>query len=162
MNSDDGGGPPDFSKPATPKQSVQWRRTEVGKLLARGWNVVRIAERMGLPVNTVSQDKLVLEAEWKETQLENAERAAALDLTRLDMAIDRLLFIIDNPKVGVFNLTRAIEQLTRIVQLRGEILGYRQGVTVDIESYVRAVAEANGYDPEAAVELAQKVVISIK
>lgn len=155
----DGEEPPQLPEKFS-RAKVEFRRTEIAKLLIRGWGPSRIAEHLSLPVNTVSTDIKVMEAQWRSTQLEQVEKVALYDLMRLEQAVDRLMPIIE--KEGVEKAIKAVDALAKVIQLRGDILGYRQGVTVDIESYVRAVAEANGFDPERAVELAQKVVISIR
>lgn len=131
------------------------RREKVAGLWMRGRTVAEIARLVNVNEVTVYGDLGSIHEQWQETQLEAVEVQAARDLARIDFAVDKLW-----PKVTKGDVN-AIGVLATLIDKRGKILGYGNGVQVDIEAYIRRVAEANGYDADEAVAVAARIKISL-
>jgi hypothetical protein len=130
------------------------KKETVARLLLQGHKVPAIARECQISEPTVIKYIGDVQREWRRSYLDDAELMAARDMDRLDYYLTRLA---DGIEAGdVKSINSAIE----IVRVRANILGYAQGVQVDIESYVREVAEANGYDPDRAVALASRISVS--
>jgi len=130
------------------------KKEAVAKLLIQGHKVPAIARECMISEPTVVKYIGDVQREWRRSYLDDAELMAARDMDRLDYYLTKLS---DGIEIGdVKSINSAIE----IVRVRANILGYAQGVQVDIESYVREVAEANGYDPDRAVALASRISVS--
>ena len=133
------------------------RQAAVAKLFLNGFGVKAIAERVKASQVTVYSDLRHLSQEWRKSYLADIEVIAGQNLARLDMLLQKLAPGVDRGD------TKSITAALEIVKEIGTITGYRTGgVQVDIEQYVREVAEANGYDPEKAVQLAQRISITMK
>jgi hypothetical protein len=132
------------------------RQAAVARLFLLGFGVKEISERVKTSQVTVYNDLKDLSREWRKSYLGDIETLAGQDLARLDMLLQKLAAGINRGD------TKSITAALEIIKERGTILGYRTGVQVDIEQYVREVAEANGYDPDKAVMLAQRISITMK
>lgn len=132
------------------------RKTAVARMFLLGHSVPEIAAEVKTTEITVYRDLNNISMEWRRTYLADIEELAGKDLARLDYMLSKLAKGIDSgdPK----SINTAIE----IIKERGSILGYRQGVQIDIEQMVREVAEANGYDPDKAVMMASRISISMR
>lgn len=140
----------------TGKQSIViGRRTMVASRMLRGWSQDKIANDLGHTPEVVKRDMDSIWDMWREHNLEDIERVALRDLARLDAAIDVIW-----PSVELGDLF-AIAALSKLIDQRGIILGYRHGVKVDFEAYIRQVAESQGYDPDKAVQIAIRVTASL-
>lgn len=132
------------------------RRAVVAKLFLQGHDVAHIAEKVQVSQVTILKDLTNLGMEWRRSYIDDIEILAGKDLARLDMLLTKLSPAIERGD------TKSIVAAIEIIKERGSILGYRQGVQIDIEQYVREVAEANGFDPERAVQIATRVSYSLK
>lgn len=132
------------------------RKAVITKLFLQGFKTHEIAQQINVSEPTVRFDLQNIENEWRAAYLDDIEVLAAKDMDRLEYYLSRLAPAIELGDV------KAINSAVEIIKERGNILGYRHGVQVDIEQYIREVAANSGFDPEKAVELAQRVSISMK
>ncbi len=132
------------------------RKAGVARMYLQGHPVPFIAAKCKVSQVTIYRDIAQISAEWRRSYLNDIEVLASRDLARLDEMYLKLQRGINSGD------TKAIDAGIKIIQERGNILGYRHGVQVDIESYVREVASSAGYDPEKAVALAQRVSVRFK
>jgi AraC-like DNA-binding protein len=132
------------------------KKEEITKLLIQGHKVPEIARRCNLSESTVVKYIMDVQAEWRRSYMDDAELMAARDMDRLDYYLSQLAEKIEEGDI------KAINSAIEIVRVRANILGYAQGVQVDISQYIAEVAEANGFDPERAIALASRVSISMK
>jgi hypothetical protein len=132
------------------------RKSAVSRLFLNGHKVAEIARRMKVSEATILHDINMLSQEWRRQYLGDIEILAGKDLERLESYLVALAPGIERGDV------KSISAALEIVRERASILGYRQGVQVDIEQYVREVAESHGYDPDKAVQLAQRISITMK
>lgn len=132
------------------------RKAAVSKLFIQGHTIQQIAQIVKVSEALVARDIHYISKEWRKSYLDDIEILAGKDLARLDHYLVKLAPGIErgDPK----SVSVALE----IIKERGSILGYRQGVQVDITQYIREVAEANGYDPERAIEIATRVSYSLR
>lgn len=138
------------------RMKARERRAEVSKMFIQGQTVQQMAATLEVTEVTIYRDLASIEREWRQTYLGNTEKIAAADLARLD---SYLSYLAPNIERGDVN---SIKAAIEIIKSKSEILGTKQGVQVDIEQYVRQVAEANGYDPDRAVQLAQRISITMR
>lgn len=132
------------------------RLAAVAKLFLQGHSPTQIAEKTKTSLVTVHRDLQHLGQQWRKSYLEDIEVLAARDLTRLDYFLTKLAPGIERGD------TKSVNTAVEIIKQRAQILGYREGVQVDIEQYIREVAESAGYDPDKAVILAQRIRVSYK
>lgn len=132
------------------------RKAAVARLFLQGYAITAIAGKVKVSEVTVYKDLQHLGQEWRKSYLDDIEVLAGKDLTRLDYLFTKLAPGIERGDTK--SVTAAIE----IIKERAQILGYRQGVQIDIEAYVREVAMANGFDPDKAVQLAQRISITMR
>jgi len=132
------------------------RKAAVSKLFLQGFRPPEIAQTLELNEVQVLGDISQIEDEWRQSYMDDAEIWAARDLARLDFYLTKLAAGIDRGD------TRSINSAVEIIKERANITGYRHGVQVDIESYVREVALSHGYDPEKALQVATKLHITMK
>lgn len=132
------------------------RLQKVTKLYRDGYSVGEIAKMVESTEWTVHKDLNSISMTWRKQALEDIEKVVGKDLARLDYYLSRLAPAVERGDV------KAIMAATEIIKERGAIMGTRQGVQVDIETYIREVAESNGFDPEKAVQIAQRVKLTMK
>lgn len=132
------------------------RRAAVAKLFLQGNPVSAIAVKVQCSEPTVYRDLATVGQEWRRSYLGDIEVLAGKDLARLDYLLLKLAPGIERGD------TKSITAAVDIIKERGGILGYRQGVQVDITAYIREVAEAAGFDPDKAVELAGRLAVNFK
>lgn len=132
------------------------RKQLVMDMFRKGFGVPAIAEKAKVSQTTVYKDLAFISQEWRKQYIADMETLASADLARMDYLMQKLSPAIDRGDV------KAILAALEIINQRGAILGYRQGVQVDIEQYVREVAEANGYDGDKAVALAQRISVTMR
>lgn len=132
------------------------RKAAVARFYLLGHKVSDIAKKVKVSEVTVYNDIKNIQLEWRKSYLDDIEILAAKDIAALDYMLQKLMPGIDrgDPK--------AVMAALSIIQERGNILGIRAGVQVDIEQQVREVAESAGYDPDKAVALAQKISITMR
>lgn len=132
------------------------RRAIVARWYMAGYPVAEIARRAKVSDMTVYHDLHRIEAEWRDSYLADIEVLATRDLARLDMMFSKLFSKIEKGDGD------AIAAGLKIIQERGAILGYRQGLQIDLEAHIRAVAAANGFDPDEAVQVAAKISVNLR
>lgn len=132
------------------------KKEAVTGLLIQGHKVPEIARRCNLSEPTVIRYIEDVQREWRRSYMDDAEVLAARDMDRLDYYLTKLADKIEEGDI------KAIRAAIEVVRVRANILGYAQGVQVDIESYIREVAESNGFDPDRAVALASRISVSYK
>lgn len=132
------------------------RRAVVSTWYMKGYSIQEIAKKAKVSESTVYRDIQNCELEWRKTYLKNTEVLAGKALATLNMLISKLDAGIERGD------TKSILAALEIIKEQGQILGYRQGVMVDIETYVREVSASAGYDPEKAVELAQRISVTMR
>ena len=132
------------------------RKMAVMKLFMSGFNPKEIAEKVKVGEATVVNDIRMIQSEFRHEYLNDAEALAAKDLARTEYWLSRLAPGIDRGD------TKSIGVAVEILKERASILGYRSGVQLDVESYIAEVAEANGFDPQKAIAIAQRVSITMK
>lgn len=132
------------------------RKAAVARMYLMGYSVAEIANKVEVSESTVVNDINIVTQEWRDNYLEDIETLASRDLARLDDMFNKLATNIEQGNVG------AIKTAVEIIRERGNILGYRQGVQVDIEQHVREIAASQGLDPDQAVQMAQRISIRYK
>lgn len=132
------------------------RKAEVAKLFLQGYRVPEISQKLQVSEVTIHKDLENCHRDWKNSYMADVETLAAKDLARLDQYLVNLAPGIERGD------TKSIGTAVDIIRQRGTILGYTQGLTVDIETHVREVAEANGFDPEKAVQMAQRISVTMR
>lgn len=132
------------------------RKAAVSRLFLAGHKVAEIARRCKVSETTILRDINMLSQEWRRQYLGDIEVLAGKDLERLESYLVALAPGVErgDPK----SISVALE----IVRERASILGYRQGVQVDIEQYIREIAESHGYDPDKAIQVAQRISVTMK
>lgn len=132
------------------------RKAAVAKLFLLGFRTPDIAEKVQISEAQVMADLALIEREWRNSYLADAEGIAIRDLERLDLYLTKLAPAIERGDV------KAINSAVEIIRERGNIVGYRQGMQIDIEQYVREVAASNGFDPDQAVSIANRISVQFK
>lgn len=132
------------------------RKMAVMKLFMSGFNPKEIADKVKVSEATVVGDIQMIQAEFRREYLNDAEALAAKDLARTEYWLSRLAPGIDRGD------TKSIGVAVEILKERASILGYRTGVQVDITQYIVEVAQANGFDPEKAIQIAERVAGQLK
>lgn len=132
------------------------RKTAVVRLAILGHKPEAIAQKVKVSLPTVYSDLRVAAREWRRTYLDDIEELAHKDLAALDYMQSML-----EPGIARGD-TKSILAAVDIIKEKGNILGYRQGMQIDLEQYVREVAESNGFDPQKAVEIAQRISITMR
>lgn len=132
------------------------RKVAVARMFLHGFTPQQIADKLEVSEGTVHGDIANCGQEWRKSFVADFEVMAGKDLTRLEMYLQKLSPGIERGDV------KSIQTAVDIIKERGSILGYRQGVQVDIEQYVREVAEANGFDPTKAVEIASRISVTMR
>lgn len=132
------------------------RKAAVAKLFIQGHTIPQIAQLVKAGEALVARDIHYISKEWRRSYLDDIEILAGKDLARLEHYLVKLAPGIErgDPK--------SVQVALDIVRERGSILGYKQGVQVDVTQYIREVAEANGFDPDKAIEIATRVSYSLK
>lgn len=132
------------------------RKTAVVRQFLMGYQPHQIAEKVKCSETTVHRDLRNAEREWRRTYLDDIEMLAGKDLARYDYLISKLAPAIERGDV------KSISVAADIIDKRAKILGYQQGVQVDVEQYVREVAESEGFDPDRAVAIASRISIHMR
>lgn len=138
----------------TKRQRARARKAAVARYFLQGKTVGEIASKLRVSDNTVYTDIERISQEWRKQYLADIELHAGQTLARLNYMLERLSDGIDRGD------TKSVNSALAIIQEQGTILGYRgTGVQVDITQMVREVAEASGFNPEKAVELATRISV---
>lgn len=132
------------------------RKAAVAAKFLMGDGVPAIAAALRVSEMTIYNDLKALQAEWRKSHMADIEALAGQDLARLDYLMQKLAPAIDRGEV------KAISAALDIVKERASILGYRQGVQVDIEEFIRAAASSAGFDPNEAVTIARRVQVNFR
>lgn len=136
------------------RQRARARKASVARQFLQGKTVGQIAAHLRVSENTVYKDIAHVSQEWRKTYLADIELHAGQTLARLNWMLERLTDGIERGD------TKSVNSALAIIQEQGTILGYRgSGVQVDITQMIREVAEASGFNPEAAVELATRISV---
>lgn len=138
------------------RKKARARRVAVARYYLMGKPVSEIARILKVSDYTAYMDLVAIEEEWRQSAIADIEILAARDLARLDAVINNLWPAVEKRDA------KAANAVIEAIKERGTILGYRSGVQIDIEQYVRQVAEANGYDPDRAVQVAQRISVNFK
>jgi hypothetical protein len=134
---------------------IEARRERVALYMMKGWTVTRMAEELECSPSLISDDISEIRAQWQASTIDNVAEAALLDLARLEFVISGL---IDRAQHDY----KAAESMLKAIHQRATILGYDKGVSFDVESYIRRIAEANGYDGDMAIEMAIRISANLK
>ena len=132
------------------------RKMAVMKLFMSGFNPKEIAEKVKVSESTVVYDIQMIQSEFRREYLNDAEALAAKDLARTEYWLSRLAPGIDRGD------TKSIGVAVEILKERASILGYRAGVQIDMTTFIMEVAESNGFDPQKAIAIAERVAGSMK
>jgi len=138
------------------KARAEQRRRAVAGLLHRGHTEAEIAVAVGAAASTVHYDIHYLRRQWYVENLETINEAVAQDLGRLGWVLTCLS---DRVATGE---PKAAEAYCKVIELANKLRGTLAGgnVSVDIEGYVRRVAQENGFDGDEAVELAHRITVT--
>lgn len=132
------------------------RRAQVQTMVLAGVTREDMARELGVSEVTIDRDIRAINEEWRDSYLSSAEDIAARNIARLESYLVAL-------QQGIARGdTKSINTAVEIIKELNSVVGVRQGVQVDIEQYIREVAESNGFDPDAAVAIAQKITITMK
>lgn len=131
------------------------RKALVARYFLAGDTIPIIAGRMRISTATIYKDLALISQEWRKSYLGDVEVLAGQALAQLDHLYQKLSPAIDRGD------TKAVAAALDIIKERGQILGYRSGIQIDVEQYIREVAEANGFDPKRAVEIANRVSVTM-
>jgi DNA-binding Lrp family transcriptional regulator len=132
------------------------RKAQVSHRFLMGQQVTEIARALNVSEATVYRDLRNLQAEWRDAHMSDIEALAGQDLARLDMLMTKLSPGIERGEV------QAIKAALDVIKQRADILGYKAGVQVDVEEFVRGVAEAAGLDPNEAVIYARRISVNYR
>lgn len=133
------------------------RLARVAALYLAGRTQESIAEELGVNPLTIHRDVAELQTTWREQSLARVEHAAVRNFQRLDLLFEKALqFITINGDAQAMNAA------VKIIQEQNAMLGIKQGITIDVESYVRAMAESQGYDPDKAIEIASRIAVTFR
>lgn len=136
------------------RQRARARKAAAAHAFIKGKTVAEIATALRVSENTIYNDIKHASQEWRRQYLSDIEVHAGQTLARLNWMLERLTEGIESGD------TKSINSALAIIQEQGTILGYRgTGVQVDITQMIREVAEASGFNPEAAVELATRISV---
>src|SRR6185503_18565361 len=124
------------------------RKAEVSRMFLEGRKVPEIAQHCGVSEITILKDLQLISEEYRRSYLDDIELLAGKDLERLESYLAALA-----PQIGRGDV-KAVMAAVEIIKERASILGYHQGVQVDITQLVTEVAEANGFDPSKALAIA--------
>lgn len=141
--------PPKKTKSAV----IEKRRRAVAANLLAGLNYRDIAEGLNVSVGTVSGDVKALMTQWREDQAKDVGDHVAIDLRRMDMAINAIW---DDVKAGKL---QAIDRLLKILERRSKMLGYDKPDKVDIVDW-RQEAEQAGINADEAYRQAVAVFVA--
>lgn len=137
------------------RQTRRARLARVADMVTKGLDPANIADQLGVSRVMILQDITAIRREWQSSILASAQASAAEDIARLRWMFSKLVPSIERGD------TKAINSATDIIRTIGDIVGYRQGVQVDVEQLVRTVAESEGFDPDKAVQIASRISIKL-
>lgn len=132
------------------------RKAIVARLFSLGFAVPQIAVKVNVSESTVYNDLENVAREWRKSYIADTEALAGRDLATLDYLLQKLAEGIDRGD------TKAILAAVEIIKQRGDILGYRQGLQVDITQYIREAAEAAGFNPDKAEAIASRISVTMR
>lgn len=132
------------------------RKANVAKYFLQGFTIPEIAQKARCTEVQVHSDIEMLSAEWRRSSLNDIQDIVTKDMARMEYYFTKLAPAIERGDV------KAIQVAMEIIRERNNIMGTRQGVQVDVEQYVREVAEAHGYDPDRAVQIATRVAVQFR
>lgn len=132
------------------------RKAAIARLYLMGYTTNDIANQLEISEVTVKRDIEFVSLEWKKSYLDDIETLASRDLARLDEMFNKLSRGIERGDV------KSIRAGVEIIKERGDILGYRHGVSVDITEHVRELAISHGLDEGTALEVARRVSLRYK
>lgn len=140
---------------------IQARRERVSYYLMCGWSETAIAAELEVSIATISQDVAAVRDAWERSTIQNATLVAIRDLKRLDHIIETHILKLndENSKIS----SKAAEVMIKAIAEKARILGYSSsGITIDVEDQLRLLASDHDYDPDQAIEIARKLVLTIK
>lgn len=153
--------PPGLSLTPVQRQRVlDYRREQISYRMLLGWTISHIADDLGISMSLAATEAQMIQATWRFNAVEFIEKTALTDIARLDFIIAGLLPRILNGDMR--DAGRAAEAVIKAIQEKGSILGYRQGVVIDVEAELRQLAIDNGYDPDEAMEVASKLRVTVR
>lgn len=124
------------------------RRLTALQMRHAGASYRTIAQQLGIDVRTAFND-----VQYMLTELarEPAENVRALELERLDRLMIPLFARATRAEDGRLPDYQAIDRILKIMDRRAKLLGLDAPQKIDITSYIREQAIAEGYDPDEAV-----------
>lgn len=138
------------SKTSVKRLSANARGLQALELRKAGVGFPQIAERLGYRHASGAYE--AVRAALKRTETPPADDVRALALERLD----RILFAIW--KRALDGDLLCIDRVLRIEERRAKLLGLDAPDKIDIEWRIRLMARSLGFDEDAAVEEAQRVI----
>jgi hypothetical protein len=134
---------------------IEARRERVAHYLMLGWTEARIAIELKVSQSLISYDVKAIREQWQSSTVDAVGQAALLDIARLDFIITGLL------ERAQFDY-KAADACLKAIHQKAQILGYAQGVSFDVEQYIRELAIQNGYEPERALEIATRISVTLR
>ena len=116
------------------------RRKSVAANLLAGLNYRQMADALGVSLGTIASDVRIIMGRWQREQVDDTEDYVALELRRLDMALNAIWDDVAEGKYG------AIDRLLKIGERRARLLGLNRPTKVDFDW--REEVENAGIDPD--------------
>lgn len=136
------------------------RKAKVTELYMAGWGIPRIAKELNVTEVTIHNDMKAVNGEWRKSAAGDIEVLAYRDLARLDYVFSKVLPGVESDDMQT--VIKAALACVEIIRQRGDILGYKQGVQMDMEQYLREAAVTMGLDPDEAVIMGRRVNNALK
>lgn len=127
---------------------LESRRYQALMLRHRGASYRDIARQFNISVSTAFDD---VQAMLVELAREPAENVREMELERLDSLMFPLFTRVMSTEHGRLPDYQAIDRILKIMDRRAKLLGLDAPQKIDITSYIREQAIAEGYDPDEAV-----------
>lgn len=148
----------------TPIQKLRQKdyiNDEIAFAVMSGWSDVHIAEHFGLTIREAISSVSSIRDRWRRNTIQDLQIGIDMDVARLEFIVQTML-----PRLITANSARdagtVADVCIKAIQEKGAILGYRQGMTIDIESYIRQLAESNGFSGDDAIEIATRISLTLK
>lgn len=134
-------------------QEMVERRRKVAAFRISGMrDQARIAKELGVSQPTISRDMDALDEQYRQAAAADTAKEKGLDLERCERLIGALW------ADAVKGRWLAIDRVLALMAHRAKLLGLEAPQKVNLEVYVRQMAESLGLDADAAVQEAQRIV----
>jgi hypothetical protein len=147
---------------AAPKRSedrLEADRATIARRYLQGRTQAEIAAELGMTQQMVSYDLQVVRQRWRQSGIRDLDEAKAIELAKLD-ELERTYWEAWRASVQAAppGTPTYLQGVLGCIDRRVKLLGLDAPERVDVELRVRAMAEALGLDPDAAVREAVEVV----